>query len=303
MTRLRCASGSRRRGFIPRPCGTWPDCIAAISIKPRHPTRPRTRCWPSRRRGSASTSNRLATSPNVSTSIAVIPGAVPHHADFRRKARGRTSRIPGIRICRSMKGNIGNSITSSCRACGSACFTRHMPTTKIRRMSWSVVAAFRWILLLTLAGTAVSLLWIFLVQHRERERERQRSTGAAAAGPGRAPQTGRGTAPPRGGTTPRGNRTQTAGATLRDASGRTPAVIELKSQLYASIGIMAGSSWTYKNLLVRPNDLLRRVSGGGRSLVGSGAHAARGSAYAGDRDRTLAADFAPRYVVIQAIRS
>src|SRR5262249_28877415 len=33
---------------------------------------------------------------------------------------------------------------------------------------------FRWILLLTVLGTAVSLLWIYLVQHRERQRERQR---------------------------------------------------------------------------------------------------------------------------------
>src|SRR5881275_385329 len=35
--------------------------------------------------------------------------------------------------------------------------------------------------------------------------------------------------------------------------------LELKSQLYASIGIMAGSyAHNIKNLLVRPNDLLRR---------------------------------------------
>src|SRR5205085_9993307 len=36
-------------------------------------------------------------------------------------------------------------------------------------------------------------------------------------------------------------------------------MLELKSQLYASIGIMAGSyAHNIKNLLVRPNDLLRR---------------------------------------------
>ncbi len=35
--------------------------------------------------------------------------------------------------------------------------------------------------------------------------------------------------------------------------------LELKSQLYASIGIMAGSyAHNIKNLLVRPNDLLAR---------------------------------------------
>src|SRR5216683_4297395 len=36
-------------------------------------------------------------------------------------------------------------------------------------------------------------------------------------------------------------------------------MLEMKSQLYASIGIMAGSyAHNIKNLLVRPNDLLRR---------------------------------------------
>src|SRR5207249_10984564 len=43
------------------------------------------------------------------------------------------------------------------------------------------------------------------------------------------------------------------------AAAAERAALELKSQLYASIGIMAGSyAHNIKNLLVRPNDLLAR---------------------------------------------
>ena len=51
-------------------------------------------------------------------------------------------------------------------------------------------------------------------------------------------------------------------ASERRPSGRA---LELKSQLYASIGIMAGSyAHNIKNLLVRPNDLLAPLPGGRR---------------------------------------
>ncbi len=55
-------------------------------------------------------------------------------------------------------------------------------------------------------------------------------------------------------------REQLERATLESRADRAEtAALELKSQIYASIGIMAGSyAHNIKNLLVRPNDLLRR---------------------------------------------
>ncbi len=103
---------------------------------------------------------------------------------------------------------------------------------------------FRWVTLLAVSGTALSLLWIYLVQHRERERERQRARAEqqVAEAERRREETERKLLEQR--------------LATQAAEGKA---LELKSQLYASIGIMAGSyAHNIKNLLVRPNDLLRR---------------------------------------------
>jgi signal transduction histidine kinase len=116
----------------------------------------------------------------------------------------------------------------------------------------------RWIALLTAAGTLVGLVWIFLVGQRESERQRQRVLAQQQLDQAE-------------------NRRLEEELRRRDAEGRheeterklleqrlaTQAAegktLELKTQLYASIGIMAGSyAHNIKNLLVRPNDLLRR---------------------------------------------
>jgi signal transduction histidine kinase len=119
-------------------------------------------------------------------------------------------------------------------------------------------ARLRWIGVLALAGTGLAGLWIFLVQHRERERERQRALVEQQINQAEnlrleeellrreAEQ-----------------RQQDAEHNLLEQRLATQAAerqaLELRSQLYASIGIMAGSyAHNIKNLLVRPNDLLRR---------------------------------------------
>jgi signal transduction histidine kinase len=117
---------------------------------------------------------------------------------------------------------------------------------------------FRWMGLLAIAGTLVSLLWIALVQQRERERERQRSLAQQQLDQAehrrleeelrrRQAEQHREEAE---------RKLLEQRLATQAAEGRT---LELKSQLYASIGIMAGSyAHNIKNLLVRPNDLLRR---------------------------------------------
>jgi signal transduction histidine kinase len=104
---------------------------------------------------------------------------------------------------------------------------------------------------LALAATPLSLAWGFLVQRRERERERQRRRAQLQADEAerlllqeerRHAETER----------------QLLEQRLATQAAERHA-LELKSQLYASIGIMAGSyAHNIKNLLVRPNDLLRR---------------------------------------------
>jgi signal transduction histidine kinase len=83
---------------------------------------------------------------------------------------------------------------------------------------------------LAIAGTVLSLTWMVVVQRRERERER------------RHVETER----------------QLLEQRLATQAAERQA-LELRSQMWASIGIMAGSyAHNIKNLLVRPNDLLRR---------------------------------------------
>jgi signal transduction histidine kinase len=116
----------------------------------------------------------------------------------------------------------------------------------------------RWMSGLAVAATALAGLWIVLVQRQERERERQRLLAQQQIdragrllleGELRRQEAER--------------RQQETERKLLEQRLATQAAerqaLELKSQLYASIGIMAGSyAHNIKNLLVRPNDLLRR---------------------------------------------
>jgi signal transduction histidine kinase len=111
---------------------------------------------------------------------------------------------------------------------------------------------------LVLAGMAVTAAWLYLVQKRERDEERRQvETRQQIEHRERRlleEEVRRQEAELRQEDTER---------KLLEQRLATEAVereaLELKSQLYASIGIMAGSyAHNIKNLLVRPNDLLRR---------------------------------------------
>ncbi len=104
---------------------------------------------------------------------------------------------------------------------------------------------------LAAAGTVLSLTWMLMMQRRERERERQRSLAQQKEN-----QTERLLlqAERRHAETER----QLLEQRLATQAAEQQA-LELKSRMWASIGIMAGSyAHNIKNLLVRPNDLLRR---------------------------------------------
>jgi signal transduction histidine kinase len=95
----------------------------------------------------------------------------------------------------------------------------------------------RYLGLLALAATVLGLAWLMWVQADEREQQRQRRLAREQVD--------------------RTERELLAQRLAREAAERQ--ALELKSHLYASIGIMAGSyAHNIKNLLVRPNDLLRR---------------------------------------------
>jgi signal transduction histidine kinase len=98
--------------------------------------------------------------------------------------------------------------------------------------------------LLIVVATGLGLGWMLLLQADERERERQRRLAQEqiAQAQRRSAETER----------------QLLEQRLATQAAERQA-LELKSHLYASIGIMAGSyAHNIKNLLVRPNDLLRR---------------------------------------------
>jgi signal transduction histidine kinase len=115
-----------------------------------------------------------------------------------------------------------------------------------------------WVSVLAVAGTALWLSWMFLVQRREADRERQR-----AAAQRHIDQAERLLLEEELRRQEAERRHEDAERKLLEQRLATQAAerqaLELKSQLYASIGIMAGSyAHNIKNLLVRPNDLLRR---------------------------------------------
>jgi signal transduction histidine kinase len=116
----------------------------------------------------------------------------------------------------------------------------------------------RWISGLATVATALAFLWIYLVQERERERENRRLVAQQKIDQAERlaleHQLQRQEAERHQEETERKLLEQHLAT--QAAEGKA---LELKSQLYASIGIMAGSyAHNIKNLLVRPNDLLAR---------------------------------------------
>jgi signal transduction histidine kinase len=105
---------------------------------------------------------------------------------------------------------------------------------KRQRIEQEHAARVRQLGLLALAATVLGASWAFLLQRRERVRERQRVQDER-----------------------RHAETERQLHEQREAAERH--ALEMRSQLYANVGIMAGSyAHNIKNLLVRPNDLLRR---------------------------------------------
>ncbi len=125
---------------------------------------------------------------------------------------------------------------------------------KRQRMEQTAAERSRWVLALAVAGTAVAFAWMYLVQHRERQRQEavkaiEQKERLLLEEEVRRQQAEL--------------RHEDAERKLLEQRLATQAAerqaLELKSQLYASIGIMAGSyAHNIKNLLVRPHDLLRR---------------------------------------------
>jgi signal transduction histidine kinase len=104
---------------------------------------------------------------------------------------------------------------------------------------------------LAVGGTVLGLTWMVMVQRRERERERQRELARR-----KVDQTERLLLQEER------RHAETERQLLEQRLATQAAerqALELKSQMWVSIGIMAGSyAHNIKNLLVRPNDLLRR---------------------------------------------
>jgi signal transduction histidine kinase len=129
-----------------------------------------------------------------------------------------------------------------------------------RRQHDEQVAArrFRWIAILAVAGALLASAWIYLVQRQEWERQsaaaRARTLLEEAKQRGLEEELLRREAEQRQEVTQR--------QLLEQQLARQDAerlALELKSSLFANIGIMAGSyAHNIKNLLVRPNDLLHR---------------------------------------------
>ncbi len=116
----------------------------------------------------------------------------------------------------------------------------------------------RWVSLLAVAGTVLAFSWVYLVHRRETDRERQRAETQRQIDQAerlRIEEELRRQEAERLHEEAERNLLEQRLAT--QAAERQ--ALELKSRLYASIGIMAGSyAHNIKNLLVRPNDLLRR---------------------------------------------
>jgi signal transduction histidine kinase len=105
-----------------------------------------------------------------------------------------------------------------------------------------------WLSGLAVLFTTGALAWAYIAQRRDQERERQRLRAEQQANEAQRLRL------------EEELRRQEAERKQEDAERQT---LELRSQLFANIGIMAGSyAHNIKNLLVRPNDLLRRCLDG-----------------------------------------
>jgi signal transduction histidine kinase len=129
---------------------------------------------------------------------------------------------------------------------------------KQRRAEEVARSRLRWVSVLAVAVTVVAFGWIYLVQRRERERERQKALAQHQIDQAERlllqEELRRRTAEQLQEETERKLLEQRLATQAAERQA-----LELKSQLYASIGIMAGSyAHNIKNLLVRPNDLLVR---------------------------------------------
>jgi signal transduction histidine kinase len=116
----------------------------------------------------------------------------------------------------------------------------------------------RWVSGLTAAATALAFLWFYLLHRREQERERQRTLAQQQIDQAERlllmEELRRQEAEHRQEESDRKLLEQRLAVQESEQQ-----LLELKSQLFANIGIMAGSyAHNIKNLLVRPNDLLRR---------------------------------------------
>lgn len=119
-----------------------------------------------------------------------------------------------------------------------------------QRDEQAAAARLRWVVGLAMAATALAFVWVYLAQERERSRERRRleAQGKAEHAERLHQEAER--------------KLLEQQLVVQEAERQA---LELRSQLYASIGVMAGSyAHNIKNLLVRPNDLLSRCleSGG-----------------------------------------
>jgi signal transduction histidine kinase len=116
----------------------------------------------------------------------------------------------------------------------------------------------RWVIGLAAAATALAFLWIYLLHRREQARARQRVLAQQQIDQAErlllTEELRRQEAEHRQEESERKLLQQRLAAQQSEQQ-----LLELKSQLFANIGIMAGSyAHNIKNLLVRPNDLLRR---------------------------------------------
>jgi signal transduction histidine kinase len=116
----------------------------------------------------------------------------------------------------------------------------------------------RYLSILAMVATGLAGVWVVYAQRRERERDRQRALAKDQVDQAerlRLREELRRKEAERGQQQAEHDLLQQRLA----AQEYEQKMLELKSQLYASIGIMAGSyAHNIKNLLVRPNDLLRR---------------------------------------------
>jgi signal transduction histidine kinase len=116
--------------------------------------------------------------------------------------------------------------------------------SKRERNELAARANARWLFILAVAATAASFLWLYRLRQQELERERQRALAEQQVHEAERLHL------------QEALRRQEAERRQEEAERRA---LELKSQLFANIGIMAGSyAHNIKNLLVRPNDLLQR---------------------------------------------